>query len=92
MPVILHSDVAHEPFTGGATYQTLVGDQQGTTPLRLGLQSSPPGYKTKLHSHPYLEVLTVVSGEGEAWMEGHQGLIPLAVGVTSRAREQCRRM
>jgi quercetin dioxygenase-like cupin family protein len=78
----LHSDVALEPFAGGATYQTLVGDEQGSTPLRLGLQTSPPGYRTPLHSHPYMEALTVVSGEGEAWIEGHDGLIPLAAGVT----------
>jgi quercetin dioxygenase-like cupin family protein len=82
LPVVLHSDVAHELFEGGATYQTLVGDAQGSTPIRLGLQTSPPGYRTPLHSHPYMEALTVVSGEGEAWIEGHDGLIPLAPGVT----------
>ena len=27
----------------GATYQTLAGDDGGTTPIRLGLQVSPPG-------------------------------------------------
>jgi quercetin dioxygenase-like cupin family protein len=82
LPVVLHSDVALESFGGGATYQTLVGDAEGSTPFRLGLQTSPPGYRTPLHSHPYMESLTVVSGEGEAWIEGHGGLIPLAPGVT----------
>src|SRR6185295_2806271 len=67
LSVILHADVAREPFDGGATYQTLVGDQQGSTPFRLGLQTSPPGYRTPLHSHPSMEALTVISGEGEAW-------------------------
>jgi quercetin dioxygenase-like cupin family protein len=82
MPVVLHNDVGREDFGGGATYQTLVGDDKGSTPIRLGLQTSPPGYRTPLHSHPYMEVLTVVSGEGEAWIEGREQLVPMAQGVT----------
>jgi quercetin dioxygenase-like cupin family protein len=82
MPVVVHEDVAREPFPGGATYQTLVGDTQGSTPVRLGLQTSPPGYKTPLHSHPYWEILTVVDGEGEAWIEGSDDLIRMAPGIT----------
>ena len=82
MPVVLRADVAREPFQCGATYQTLVGDAQGSTPFRLGLQTSPPGYRTPLHSHPYMEALTVVSGEGEAWIDGHDGLIAMMPGVT----------
>ncbi len=82
MPVILHDSVPHEPFPGGATYQTLVGDADGSTPVRLGLQTSPPGYKTPLHSHPYWEILTVVDGEGEAWIEGRDDLIRMVPGIT----------
>lgn len=82
MPVVIHANVPGEPFSGGATYQTLVGDQQGSTPIRLGIQSSPPGYRTPFHSHPYMECITVLEGAGEAWMEGHDGLIPLNPGVT----------
>jgi quercetin dioxygenase-like cupin family protein len=82
LPVVLHADVTREPFNGGASYQTLVGDAQGSTPFRLGLQTSPPGYRTPLHSHPYMEALTVVSGEGEAWIEGHGGPIAMRPGVT----------
>ena len=59
MPVVHHSDIAAEPFKGGASYQTLVGDEQGSTPIRVGIQTSPPGYKSALHSHPYLETITV---------------------------------
>jgi mannose-6-phosphate isomerase-like protein (cupin superfamily) len=29
-----------------------------------------------------MECITVLEGEGEAWMEGHDGLIPLNPGVT----------
>jgi quercetin dioxygenase-like cupin family protein len=82
MPVIHHQDVRHEPFHGGATYQTLVGDAQGSTPVRLGIQTSPPGYATRPHAHPYMEILTILEGEGEGWIEGEEGLVKLEPGVT----------
>ena len=82
MPVVEHAKVPGEPFKGGATYQTLVGDAQGSTPVRIGIQTSPPGYKTPLHSHPYWEILTVLDGEGEAWIEGRDDMIAMAPGIT----------
>ena len=82
MPIVRHSDVPSEPFTGGATYQTLVGDAEGSTPYRIGIQTSPPGYRTALHSHPYMETITVLEGEGEAWLEGLKDVVELKPGVT----------
>lgn len=70
MPVVVHDDVPFDPFRSGAAYQTVVGDAEGSTPFRLGIQTSSPGYRTPLHSHPYMEALTILEGEGEAWMEG----------------------
>lgn len=77
MPVIQISDIPKEQFKGGSTYQTIVGDQQGSIPLRIGKQTCPPGYKTALHSHPYLETIIVLEGEGEAWIEGREELARL---------------
>jgi quercetin dioxygenase-like cupin family protein len=82
MPVIQHENVPHEPFTGGATYQTLVGDARGSTPVRIGIQTSPPGYRTQTHSHPYMEILTVLEGHGEGWIEGEDGVLKLEPGMT----------
>jgi len=82
MPVVRHEGVPHEPFTGGATYQTLVGDAQGSTPVRVGIQTSPPGYRTRTHSHPYMEVVTVLEGSGEGWIEGQDEVVRLEPGVT----------
>ena len=82
MPVVYHRDVRIEAFQGGATYQTLVGDPQGGTPIRIGIQTSPPGYATPLHSHPYLETITVLEGKGEAWLQGSDARIGLRPGVT----------
>ena len=82
MPVIHHENVPHEPFTGGASYQTLVGDTQGSTPVRIGIQTSPPGYTTRTHSHPYMEVLTVLEGRGEGWIENEDAILKLEPGMT----------
>ena len=74
MKVVHHEAVAEEQFPGGATYRTLVGDEEGSTPVRTGIQVSPPGYETPEHSHPYVEVITV--------LEGEEGTIALRPGVT----------
>jgi quercetin dioxygenase-like cupin family protein len=71
------------PFPGGATYRTLIGDDNGVDiPLRTGIQTSDPGYATREHSHPYVEILTVLSGRGEAWLAGEDGTLAMEPGVT----------
>jgi quercetin dioxygenase-like cupin family protein len=82
MPVINIEDVRIEEFGTGRTYQTLVGDDEGSTPVRIGIQTSPPGYSTGTHSHPYMEVITVIEGTGEAWIEGEGVGIPIGPGST----------
>ena len=82
MPIIELDQVPKTAFSGGATYQTLVGDDAGSTPIRVGVQISPSGYSTGTHSHPYMEVVTVVAGTGEAWVEGQPGTTPIGPGVT----------
>ncbi len=80
--IVRHDACRKDIFPGGATYQTLVGDDEGSTPVRCGIQTSPPGYATPEHAHPYMEVLTVLSGTGEAWAEDRPGPIDLTPGIT----------
>lgn len=80
--IVRHADVPLEEFPGGATYRTVVGDDAGSTPVRCGIQTSPPGYATPNHAHPYEEVLTVLEGAGEAWIEGRAGTVALGPGMT----------
>ena len=84
MSIVHHHHVPLQPFPGGATYQTLVGDDEGSTPVRIGIQTSPPGYTTPTHSHPYMEILTILSGTGEAWIEGQEGMAKLEPGHDAR--------
>ncbi len=40
-------------FPGGATYKTLIGDDNGTAiPIRTGIQTSQPGYATRRKAGP----------------------------------------
>lgn len=81
--VIRESERPVVDFVGGATYRTIVGDDTGAgVPLRTGIQTSPPGYQTRVHSHPYVETLTVISGRGEAWLDGQPERIAMEPGVT----------
>jgi mannose-6-phosphate isomerase-like protein (cupin superfamily) len=57
-------------FGPDAYYQPILGDDAGSTPIRTGIQTSQPGYVAPLHSHPYLEVLHILDGVAEAWIEG----------------------
>ncbi len=70
-------------FAGGARYCAIIGDDTGEgLPIRTGIQTSPPGYRTPVHSHPYVETLTVIDGQGEAWLDGEDTRIALEPGIT----------
>ena len=51
-----------------AHYNPLVAD--GDTPVRTGIQTSAPGYVAPMHWHPYVEILHVLEGKMEAWLDG----------------------
>jgi mannose-6-phosphate isomerase-like protein (cupin superfamily) len=81
--VIRESDRPVVDFVGGATYRAIIGDDSGAgLPIRTGIQTSPPGYRTRVHSHPYVETLTVIEGHGEAWLDGEPDVVALEPGVT----------
>jgi mannose-6-phosphate isomerase-like protein (cupin superfamily) len=83
LTVIREDDRPVVDFVGGATYRPIVGDDTGAgVPIRTGIQYSPPGYATRLHSHPYVETVTVISGRGEAWLDGEPGTAAMEPGVT----------
>ena len=84
MPILIrHAERPQLTFSGGARYCPVIGDDNGAgVPVRTGIQTSPPGYRTEAHSHPYIELLTVLDGEGEAWVDGEERAIKLQPGVT----------
>jgi quercetin dioxygenase-like cupin family protein len=82
VPVVLHAEVPAQSFAKGSLYRMLVGDEEGSTPICVGLQFCEPGYESVLHSHPYLETITILTGQGEAWSEDAYQVIRLEPGVT----------
>ena len=83
LSVIRHAERPNVTLPGGALYRAVLGDDTGAgIPIRTGIQTSLPGYATRVHSHPYVEVLTVLSGRGEAWLDGEEGTIAMRPGVT----------
>src|SRR5262245_43167122 len=59
-------------FGPDAVYQLILGDDEGTTPVRTGIQTSQPGYAAPVHSHPYMEILHILEGVAEAWIDGQE--------------------
>jgi len=81
--LIRHRDRPSTTFPGGARYRPIIGDDTGEgIPVRTGIQTSPPGYRTQPHAHPYVEILTVLEGTGEIWLDGDAQPTPLEPGVT----------
>lgn len=83
LTVISHAERPVVTLPGGAAYRPIIGDDTGAgVPIRTGIQTSQPGYTTPLHSHPYPEILTVLEGHGEAWLDGEEEVVALEPGVT----------
>ena len=59
-------------FGPDAFYQPIIGDDEGSTPIRTGIQTSEPGYVAPMHAHPYIEILHILEGTAEAWVEGEE--------------------
>jgi mannose-6-phosphate isomerase-like protein (cupin superfamily) len=72
LKVIRLADSEIVKFGPDAIYQPILGDDEGTTPIRTGIQTSQPGYAAPVHWHPYLEVLHILDGVAEAWVDGQE--------------------
>ena len=59
-------------FAPDSFYQPLLGDDAGTIPVRTGIQTCLPGYVAAMHSHPYIEIIHILEGTAEAWVEGEE--------------------
>ncbi len=70
MTVIRLAETEVVKFGPDAVYQLIIGDDEGTTPVRTGIQTSQPGYVAPVHSHPYMEILHILDGIAEAWIDG----------------------
>lgn len=67
--IIRLEDTEVVPLGTGSDYRPIVGDDAGSTPLRTGIQTCEAGYEVPAHCHPYMEVIHVLDGAFEFWME-----------------------
>jgi mannose-6-phosphate isomerase-like protein (cupin superfamily) len=73
-PVIVRLEQTERVSFGPlSTYQLIIGDDEGTTPVRTGIQTAQPGYQAPVHQHPYVEILHILDGAAEAWIDGREG-------------------
>ena len=81
--VIRLDDTERVSFGPLSHYQPIVGDDAGSTPVRTGIQTAQPGYAAPVHSHPYIEILHILDGVAEAWIDGKpESLVLLRKGDT----------
>ena len=81
--VIRLDDIERVSFGPLSHYQPIVGDDAGSTPVRTGIQTAQPGYAAPVHSHPYIEILHILDGVAEAWIDGRpDSLVVLRKGDT----------
>lgn len=70
-PLVVRLDLTERVSFGPLShYQLIVGDDAGSSPIRIGIQTAQPGYEAPLHWHPYVEILHVLEGSAEAWLGG----------------------
>src|SRR5829696_6290013 len=73
-------EVAFGPLS---EYRALVSDDYSDLAVRTGIQTARPGYETRPHWHPYVEILHILDGAAEAWERGReQSMVTLRAGDT----------
>lgn len=72
MYLINHDGQEREEWRPGVTTRMRTSGQIGATALTIFEQWCQPGVGAPTHWHPVEEVLTVLSGVAEIWIEGQQ--------------------
>jgi mannose-6-phosphate isomerase-like protein (cupin superfamily) len=75
MQIIDPRDTAPEQWRPGAETRMLVSAVNGAAQLCMFEQWIAPGAGAPTHSHPVEEVLTVLAGEAEMWMDDRRAIV-----------------
>jgi quercetin dioxygenase-like cupin family protein len=67
--VVRSEDVELISYGTQSDLRVLIGDDEGSTPIRTALQTCQPGYAVPFHCHPYTEYLIVLQGGAEFRIE-----------------------
>ena len=80
------NDLPIEEWRPGVRTRMLISAQNGATQLCLFEQWVTPGNGAPTHSHPVEEVLTVLSGEAEMWLNGEKIIVKAGQSLIVPAR------
>ena len=94
MHIIDPRDTASEQWRPGAETRMLISAANGATQLCIFEQWLAPGAGAPTHSHPVEEVLTVLSGEAEMWLDDARTIVKAGQSliVPARRSERCGRV
>ncbi len=68
-PTVIRLDTSEQvEFSPDSFYQPILNGEAGDFPIFTGIQTAKPGYQTRPHAHPYVEILHILEGTAEAWM------------------------
>ena len=72
LKVIRYEAAPEVAFGPLSDYRALISDEHPDVAIRTGIQTCRPGYETKPHCHPYVEILHILDGAAEAWQHGNE--------------------
>jgi len=75
MQVVAHTDHPREEWRPGVETRMLISALTGAKELCIFEQWLAPGAGTPVHAHPVEEVLTVLSGEAEMWLDDERAIV-----------------
>jgi quercetin dioxygenase-like cupin family protein len=77
---LIHAELPIVPSPSGLPSQHIVTDKIGATSTFLGQQWLGPGDRVLLHTHPVEEAIMILTGQGEASLDGE--IVAIAAGVS----------
>jgi quercetin dioxygenase-like cupin family protein len=86
MNPIAHQDNAREAWRPGVETRMLVSAVNGATRLCIFEQWIAPGNGAPTHTHPVEEVLTVLEGEAEMWLDDARVIVSAGRSLIVPAR------
>jgi mannose-6-phosphate isomerase-like protein (cupin superfamily) len=86
MHPIVHQDNAREAWRPGVETRMLVSAGNGATQLCIFEQWIAPGNGAPTHMHPVEEVLTVLEGEAEMWLDDARVIVSAGRSLIVPAR------
>ena len=75
MHIISHKDQARELWRAGVETRMQIAAANGAAELCIFEQWVDPATGAPTHSHPVEEVLTVIAGEAEMWIEDNRAVL-----------------